>query len=71
MADPDPEAEWWTADDVAAYLGVARSTVHAYKVRAQMPGPDQQYGKTPLWRPASITAWHATRHRAKRPADST
>lgn len=62
VADPDLTADYWTADDVAVYLGVARKTVHAYKVRGQMPGPDQQYGKTPLWRPETIAAWHATRH---------
>lgn len=72
VAAPDTGAQWWTADEVAAYLGVRRSTVHSYKVRGQMPAPEQQYGKTPLWRPATITAWHATRRpRSRSAADST
>lgn len=61
VADPDLNAEWWTVHEVAAYLGVARNTVHAYRARNQMPAPEQQYGKTWLWRPATITAWHANR----------
>lgn len=61
VADPDLTAEWWTVHEVAAYLGVARNTVHAYRSRSQMPEPDQRYGKTDMWRPATITAWHATR----------
>lgn len=61
MAEPDPSAEWWTIDDVARYLGVARDTVHSYRSRRQMPAHEQQYGRTALWRPATITSWAAER----------
>lgn len=59
--EPDPNAEWWLTSDVAAYLGVAVSTVSTYKARGQMPEPDQTIGRTPVWRPARIIEWHETR----------
>jgi hypothetical protein len=37
---PDPDAEWWTTSDVAAYLGVRVGTVSSYRLREQMPAPD-------------------------------
>lgn len=43
---PDPQAEWWTTSDVAAYLGVGVATVSAYNRRAQMPPPDKTIGRT-------------------------
>lgn len=61
MADPDPSAEWWAIDDVARYLSVERDTVHSYRSRRQMPAHEQQYGKTVLWRPATIIDWAAGR----------
>lgn len=51
-----------TASEVADLLGVQLNTVTAWKARKQMPPPDQQYGRTPLWRRASIEAWHGKRH---------
>lgn len=67
VAAPDPDADWWTVEDVAAYLGVARNTVHAYRSRAQMPAPEHQYGQTRLWRPATITGWQAGRKARSKP----
>lgn len=54
---PDPNAEYWTTADVAAYLGVRVQTVSAYRQRGQMPEPDTWIGRRPAWRPATITAW--------------
>ncbi|MFG3715813.1 helix-turn-helix transcriptional regulator [Micromonospora sp. NPDC047730] len=59
MSDP----EWWTTGDVAAFLGVRPSTVTNYRKRDQMPPPDQTVGRTHMWRPARIRAWHASRPR--------
>jgi hypothetical protein len=58
---PDPEAEWWTSSDVAAYLGVTIGTVSTYRARGQMPAPDQTIGRTHVWRPARIIEWHKSR----------
>lgn len=60
---PDPDAQWWTTTDVAAYLDVRVATVSTYRTRGQMPAPDQQIGRTPMWRPGRIIAWHASRPR--------
>ncbi|WP_083789901.1 helix-turn-helix domain-containing protein [Thermomonospora curvata] len=60
---PDTEAEWWTTSDVAEYLGIKVSTVSAYRARGQMPPPDLTVGRTHMWRPATITAWHEGRPR--------
>jgi Helix-turn-helix domain len=57
MTDPDPNAEWWTTSDVAAYLGVKIGTVSSWRGREQMPAPDNKYGRTWVWRPATIIAW--------------
>jgi predicted DNA-binding transcriptional regulator AlpA len=62
-AAPDPDAEWWTTSDVAAYLGVQVATVSGYRNRGQMPEPDMTLGRTQAWKPASIIEWHASRPR--------
>lgn len=46
-----------TIDEVAEYAGVTRSTITAYKAREQMPAPDKQYGRTPLWKESTIKRW--------------
>lgn len=64
MADaggPDDAAEWWTTSDVADYLGVRVSTVSTYRMRGQMPAPDEKLGRTQLWRPRTIIVWASTR----------
>jgi hypothetical protein len=63
IANPDPESEWWTTSDIAAYLGVQVSTVTNYRKRGQMPAPDLTVGRTHMWRPVRIVAWHDARPR--------
>lgn len=63
VTTPDPDAEWWTTSDVAAYLGVHVATVSAYRNRGQMPEPDMTLGRTQAWRPARIIEWHTSRPR--------
>jgi hypothetical protein len=58
---PDPNAEWWTTAEVAAYLRVRPATVSTYRMRGQMPEPDKKLGRTQLWRPQTIIDWHAQR----------
>jgi hypothetical protein len=60
---PDPEAEWWTTSDVAAYIGVQPATVSGYRMRGQMPAPDMTVGRTRMWRPKRIIDWHQERPR--------
>lgn len=60
--------DWWTVRDVAAYLGIAESTVRAYLVRGQMPPTDRRLGKSHLWQPTTIRAWAPTRRRATKKA---
>ena len=47
----------WSPADVAAYLGVQRTTVTSYNSRDQMPKPDGHAGRTPWWHPETIRAW--------------
>ncbi|WP_225438618.1 winged helix-turn-helix domain-containing protein [Candidatus Frankia nodulisporulans] len=35
----------------------------SYRRRSHLPEPDQTIGRTPVWRPARIVAWHASRPR--------
>lgn len=60
---PDPEAEWWTTSDVAAFLGVRVATISTYRRRGQMPEPDLTVGRTHVWRPSRIVTWHESRPR--------
>jgi len=53
--------DYWTTSEVAEYLGVAVSTVSAYRSRGQMPEPVRTIGHTPVWDPAAIREWAATR----------
>jgi predicted DNA-binding transcriptional regulator AlpA len=55
------EDDWWTVDQVAAYLGVGPSTVTSYRARGQMPAPDRYFGRTPVWRAETIREWHSRR----------
>jgi predicted DNA-binding transcriptional regulator AlpA len=46
-----------TATQVAEMCGVSKSTITAYKARGQMPPPDREFGRTPMWSYATIEAW--------------
>src|SRR5689334_22238728 len=51
---PDPQAEWWTTAEVAAYLGLGTATVSSYVRTGRMPRPDLPGGRTHRWRPPTI-----------------
>jgi len=63
VTEPDPDAEWWTTSDVAAYIGVRVATVVTYRKREQMPAPDMTVGRTHMWKPKRIIDWQAGRPR--------
>jgi predicted DNA-binding transcriptional regulator AlpA len=46
-----------TSKQVAELLGVSPKTISAYKARGQMPAPDREYGRTPLWKYSTIQEW--------------
>lgn len=46
-----------TSKQVAELLGVSPKTISAYKARNQMPKPDKEYGRTPLWLYDTIEKW--------------
>jgi predicted DNA-binding transcriptional regulator AlpA len=47
----------WRLDEVAATLGVSRSTIERERRAGRFPRPDLTVGKMPLWRPATIRRW--------------
>jgi len=55
--------DWWSTEDVAAYLQVAPSTVRAYVARQQMPQPARSIGHARVWHPQAIRDWHQSRPR--------
>ena len=55
LADPDPQPDVMTADEVAEYLGVDRNTVYEYAARGMIP--HKRLGKRVLFRRGSIIAW--------------
>lgn len=46
-----------TSKQVAELLGVSPKTISSYKARGQMPAPDREYGRTPLWKYSTIQEW--------------
>jgi predicted DNA-binding transcriptional regulator AlpA len=46
-----------TATQVAEMCGVSKGTITAYKARGQMPPPDKEFGRTPMWSYNTIQAW--------------
>ncbi|MEV7011070.1 hypothetical protein [Streptosporangium sp. NPDC051022] len=67
---PDLEADYWTISEVAGFLGVQINTVRVYNARSvanqrngtpkagDLPRPDRVFGRSPAWRPATITVWN-------------
>jgi hypothetical protein len=67
--------DWWTTPDVLRYLEavgapIQRGTWSAYLARGQAPAPERRIGNYPLWRPATIKAWQASRQGPGRPRTS-
>jgi len=56
-------SEYWTLQEVAERLGLSEGTVSGYRSRGRMPKPDQQFGRTPLWKPETIAAWRMSQRR--------
>jgi hypothetical protein len=46
-----------TSKQIAELLNVTPSTISSYKARGQMPPPDKEYGRTPLWLYSTIEKW--------------
>ncbi len=64
----DLPTDWWTTEDVLAFLKsagapVGRATWAAYVSRGQAPAPDRMFGRSPAWRPAVVRDWQASRPR--------
>lgn len=47
--------------DVAALLGVAGSTIRAYRRDGRLPAEDGTEGRSPWWLPSTISQWQASR----------
>ncbi|UXY28553.1 helix-turn-helix transcriptional regulator [Streptomyces sp. HUAS TT20] len=52
----DPNADYWTIAEVAEHWGVNEQTIRAYRSRGrgELPAPDKTFGRSPVWRPATI-----------------
>lgn len=61
-AEERPPGAEWRLREVARHLGVAESTVRAYRARpGQLPEADGQDRYGPWWKPETITTWAANR----------
>lgn len=56
-----------TTEDVANMVGVKVNTIRQYRLRGVFPAPDGHVGRTPWWKPETVTAWQATRRPGGRP----
>lgn len=52
---------WLTVRQVAEISGLSPATVYSYRTRGILPPPDDYIGSTPVWRPATIRRWKASR----------
>ena len=52
----DPNADYWTVADIADHWGVTPQTVRTYRSRGrgELPEPDNVFGRSPVWKPATI-----------------
>jgi hypothetical protein len=52
----DPNADYWTVADIADHWGVTPATVRTYRSRkrGELPEPDKVFGRSPVWKPATI-----------------
>lgn len=63
---PDPNADYWTLADIAAYWEVAYDSVRSYRSRAgKLPPQDGTFGRSPVWRPATVIGWQRPRQGAR------
>ena len=69
----DPNAGWWTLIDIAAYTGLAQSTVYKYMTSGRLPDSDYSgldlgdaYSRSHRWRPQTIVAWDRDRRGYRR-----
>lgn len=46
-----------TLQQIEQRYGYARGSLTSVRAKGGMPAPDQQYGRTPLWRAANVEAW--------------
>ncbi|MER6601855.1 helix-turn-helix transcriptional regulator [Streptomyces parvus] len=53
----DLNADYWTVEDIADHWGVTIQTVRSYRSRkrGELPEPDKMFGRSPVWRPSTIT----------------
>lgn len=58
------EAQWWTMNDIAAYLQIGYGTVRLYRGGSRpgraLPAEDTRIDDRPLWKPATIIRWNET-----------
>jgi hypothetical protein len=71
-SSPDPGADWWTLIDIAAFTGLAQSTVYTYVASGRIPESDYSgvdLGDAPSrnrrWHPQTIVAWDRGRRRCR------
>lgn len=50
-----------TSAQLADKLGIKPASVYRYRVRGDLPEPDEFVGRTPLWKATSVDAWLAER----------
>jgi hypothetical protein len=46
-----------TLKEISEIIGLHPNTVTSYRSRSQMPPPDEQFGRTPLWYLSTIRRW--------------
>ncbi len=51
----------YTISQIEDMLGYARDSLTSLRARGYFPNPDQHYGRTPLWKQATIDEWVANR----------
>jgi hypothetical protein len=48
----------YTITQIETMYGYAPNTLTSVRAKGSFPEPDQQYGRTPLWRKATVDNWY-------------
>jgi hypothetical protein len=53
--------DWWAPAEVAEYLGITTKAWNSYVSRGLAPAAEKFFGRTPVWRPATVKEWESSR----------
>jgi len=57
----------YTMSQIEQMFGYATNTLTSVRAKGGFPEPDQQYGRTPLWKQSTVDNWYKNTRRVVKP----